>query len=141
MKLKVVTLLASLILTGLTMGTAADSADEVFTRKFLSYKAKNKISALKTAELFAQQQKKTTEQVLNRFISAQWVSAKNSELAVIFGLEAFLEQGLSYEEALTKVSDLTGQMTTTLQAMHSTAKQRRPSATAGLVKKKSLASR
>lgn len=97
---------------------AADAADKTFVRKFLNYKAKAKSSTLKTAEIFAKQQKKTTEQILNRFVRAQFSQDKNSDLAVVYGLEAFQEQGLSFEQALIKVSDLTGQMTSTLEAMN-----------------------
>ena len=123
----------------------ASSADEIFARRFLNYRAKNKISTLRTAEAFAKAQKKPVEQILNRFIAAQWSSGRNSELAVVYGLEAFREKGLSLEEALTKVSDLTGQMTTTLEAMNANSKYRtsaRSSAsTKPAAKRKALAAR
>jgi|GEM_PF-7063986 len=120
--------------------TADEVADQNFARKFMTIKAKNRISTLKTAEFLAQQYKKTTDQILNRFISAQFSHGKNAELAVVYGLEAFQEQGHSFDQALTKVSDLTGQMTSTLEAMNNSSRQSLKRETAS-AKKKSLASR
>ncbi len=101
---------------------AARGNDHAFLKKFLNYRAQNKTSTLKTAESLAAQYKKSTDQILARFIRTQFSEGKNPELAVVFGVEAFLEQGLSMEQSLSKVSDLTGQMTTTLESMYNSSR-------------------
>jgi hypothetical protein len=143
MKKLILCLMSFAVMSLVSLNAAADSAgDQSFVRKFLSYKAKNKISALKTAEVFARQYKKSTDQILARFIGTQFAQGSNSDLAVVYGLEAYREQGMTMEQALAKVSDLTGQMPSTLEAMNNTSRfnVKRETASSPAPKKK-LASR
>lgn len=144
MKRIVIRLISFAVMTLLSLPVAADTvADKAFANKFLSYKIKNKVSTLKTAEAFAKQYRRSTDQILNRFVRAQFSMEKNADLAVVFGLEAFQEQGHSFNTALNKVSDLTGQMTSTLEAMNNTSRfnPKRETASNSAPRKKSVASR
>lgn len=112
-------ILFCLAITLATPNTFADeAADRSFARKFISYRLKNKVSALRTAEAFAKQTKKTPEQILKRFVTVQFSLDKHADLAVVYGLEAFQDLGHSYDSALAQVSDLTGQMTSTVNSMN-----------------------
>ncbi len=142
MKRLMLGILSFVIMNFIGLSAAADQvADKTFANKFLSYKIKNKTSVLQTAEAFAKQSKKTPEQLIARFVGAQFSMEKNADLAVVYGLEGFQDVGHSFDEALEKISDLTGQMPSTLQAMNETSRFKSKRDTAALPKKKSLASR
>lgn len=97
----------------------ASNSDASFVRKFNSYKAKHKISAYRAAKAFANHHRKNPEQILKRYISAAYaIGGPSQEAAVVHGIDAFKESGLSHEMALTKVSDMVGQMTETLDAIY-----------------------
>ncbi len=132
---RIVMALISFVAFSLTGLPAAADSDRMFAAKFLNYKIKNKLSALQTAETLANRYKKSPEQMISRFIRSQFEQPKHPDLAIVYGIEAFREQGLTHEQALTKVSDLIGQLPETVEAMNNTSRFK-----AGSTKKR-LASR
>ena len=63
------------------------------------------------------------EQVLKRYISASYSRGGAAQTAaVVYGVDAFKESGLSHDMALMKVSDTLGQLTTTLDAIYNQAR-------------------
>lgn len=118
-----------------TLPTAASENDRAFISKFLNYRVKKNVSTLRTAETFAKHYKKSADQMLARFIRVQFSEGKRPELAVIYGVEAFLDQGLTMEESLAKISDLTGQMVSTLEGMYNSSRSNDKRETASVKKK------
>lgn len=121
-------LVTGLAFTLVSSVAVAGVSDESFIQQFSSYRAKNQISPLRTAQALAATMKLKPLQVLNRYVSAKWIAKgkfgglSSQQWAVIDGVDSYIEMGLSHEEALSKVSDLTGQMTETLESIYSAAK-------------------
>ncbi len=107
----------------LSWNSAASSNDEGFLRKFASHRSQNRLTTYRAAQSLGQQMRLRPEQVLKRYISASYSRGGAAQTAaVVYGVDAFKESGLSHEMALLKVSDTLGQLTTTLDAIYSQAR-------------------
>jgi hypothetical protein len=112
--------LTLLILAPLAVPEAhAGSNDAAFLRKFTSYRAKNRLSTYQAAKAIAAKTKRTPDLILKRYISASYEAGNTAqEMGVVYGVDAFKESGLSHQVALTRVSDIVGQLTDTLDAVY-----------------------
>lgn len=89
-----------------------------FSRQFNTYRAKYSTTTFKTAKAFSSRLRIKPEQVLKRYITEQWLAGNQQSKAIVEGIEAFQESGLSYQQALVKVSDIVGQLTDTLDSIY-----------------------
>jgi hypothetical protein len=89
-----------------------------FSDQFNNYRAKYALTTYQTAKAFSSRLHIKPEQVLKRYVMEQWMTSSRKNQAIIDGIDAFRESGLNHEQALTKMSDIVGQLTETLQAIY-----------------------
>ncbi len=122
------------ILTFLVSSVAgATGKDATYVSRFEKIQSKNKFSTYQTAAWIGKKTKKNAEAVLRRYISASW--SVGNQQAIARGIDALKEAGKSHDEAVTLVSDVVGQLTSTVEAMYrqnSNATPRKSTPTRGL---------
>lgn len=106
------------MLTAATISSAA-FAESAFVTKFTNYRSKHKISTYRAAQAFAKAMKTRPEQILKRYVSEAYSGGgRHQDAAIVHGIDALKESGLSHGMALSRVSDMVGQMTETLEAIY-----------------------
>lgn len=93
-------------------------SNQGFSSQFNNYRAKYALTTFQTAKAFSTRLHIRPEQVLKRYVTEQWLTSSRKNQAIIDGIDAFRESGLTHDQALVKVSDIVGQLTDTLQAIY-----------------------
>jgi hypothetical protein len=110
-------------LTVFCLSANAELSDAAFVAQFAKYRMAHRISTLKTVQAFAAQNKMKPEVVLKRYISVQWATGASGQRdAVMSGLEAYEQSGKTHAQALEKISEIVGQLDSTLEAIYRQAK-------------------